>query len=310
MAQFLGNAFEGFECQNLFGNSLFRVVIISEWKTDEECLICMENGPGFTAMLCCGHKFHLECIRPVLMAPAENRRCPNRCAVSLVNTGFGIPIPQPELGWDAPPIEGQNVISRNRNYIEVENNRFSLGDNSDRGLFPLFTQISTVPKFGTRVGNLWERLTGGGVVTNFYGLVPDHTIHVTSYVKVGLLPGLEAELNSFWIHRERNLVNFNVSVVKCRELVKRSIGTDEFKAYNMRYAPIAALYNKNDCVYAAIAVRPNYLSWWRRHFKKLLLLVLIINRIYERGGFQIIRRYFRFYLNLLLYILRGMYSHL
>jgi len=103
---------------------------------------------------------------------------------------------------------------------------------------------------------------------------------------VALIPGLVSELTMFWLHRARTYENYQVSVLRCRELLRRVDASAQFLEYNVKYAPIAALYRSQGAVQVALLANPDMGVWWLKRFVALFVLSRFFRRfsvVYPRG---------------------------
>ncbi len=269
---FRDNVFEGFERQNLFvGNSLFRVVLDSDGLT-QDCPICMGNEYGGVAAICaCGHKFHASCLRPIMLSSLPGARLCPTCRTPLLVAELGIPVPVvPPLAEGVQNLGGQHNVVLNQVFVNIGNQFSLLGEQRERVLFPLMLEAVKVPVLDAALENnqIQDLL--------FYGRVPLHVARRYRWKKVPLIPGLVAELSMFWLHRDRNYDNYCLSVLRCRELLRKVTGIASFLEYNMQYAPIAALYRSQGAIEVAILANPNVVPDVGINWKKLLVIFMII----------------------------------
>jgi len=266
---FANNVFENFERQNLFsGNSLFKVVVEQNQMVD--CVICMDHSVGLRATCVCGHAFHFGCLREVMFGRlAAGRICPT-CRTPLLDRSLGVGLP--DVPGDAGE-GGQAVITNHQFFVPIANRGMMIGENKERVMLPCVLETIELPKVLIEFDN--PTPVEFCPPQLYYGRTPKHTIQVRGTAKVCLVPGLVAELQMFWLHKERTYDNYCLSVLRCRELLRKVCGNAMFIEYNLRYAPVAALYQSRGAMEVAALVNPNFVpkgKW----IKDMIMFVLFL----------------------------------
>lgn len=228
----------------------------------------------------CGHKLHLSCLRPLMLSALPGQRnCPT-CRLPLLNGELGVPVPlaapDPMAG-----MLGHMNIATNQAFVEVGNQMMVIGEQKERVLFPMYLEAVRVPVL---VGLTQFRPEGELPFEGldcirwnlFFGKVPQHRATDMIWKKVGLIPGLTAELRLFWLHRDRTYDNFCLSVLRCRELMRKVSASAEFLEYNMQYAPIAALYRSQGAMEVAMLVQPNVVKSWGFNWDLIWFVIISI----------------------------------
>lgn len=213
----------------------------------------------------------------MLSAQPGQRACPN-CRIPLHNAELGIPVPLVPLHVNAD-MQGNLNVATNQVFVHVENQFSVLGEQKERVLFPLFLEAIKVPVMTNLVqvrSGVSHPFEGVEFIRQnlYYGRTPQHQATGMTWKKVGLIPGLTAELNMFWLYRDRTYDNFCLSVLRCRELMRKVSGSAAFLEYNMQYAPIAALYRSQGAMEVAVLAQPNVVKPRFSDWQDWLLLLL------------------------------------
>lgn len=254
--------------------SLFALFILED-LLPEPCSICREHSPGKAVMTICGHAFHYACLRPVLFGtPNIGAVCPD-CRHGLYSGGtYGVPIP-PLLPAGAMPEALVEVnapvlvqLANNRYFVKNVGAMGTLGESREHDVFPILLQQHSLP-------TIWK--AGLHSLQFYYGRFPFEFYFRNGHTKILLLPGLVDDLLSFWAHRDKTYENYQVSVLRCRELLRRVDSDADFLRFNMQYGPIVSLYRSQGTVDLALLANPYDGMFW---FKKFMFVFLLTRFIF------------------------------
>jgi len=244
MQSFRNKGFENFVRQSSIDRLFDLTLLSNDTIVQDDCAYCLE--PLMTGKVCrasCGHAFHYGCIRPMLFTYNHGAKVCPFCQHNLFNANYGIPCPR-FIGDDRQ----LGPLATVQNFVELTTPfNGMLGESRERKMFPLVSESVSIPHFVLTIDNLG---------TLFTGRVPQHTASITGDLIVQLVPGLLSELRMFWLGKEKNLDNFHLSKLRCEQLLRKVAIDADYCEFNLRVAPLAALYNNYNSLVTDVLIQP------------------------------------------------------
>jgi len=269
--------------------------------------------------LICGHFIHLSCFK-LWSANCVNVELPcPLCRTGLEDMSRGITrmsaLESDSMNFVHPmELRGENyptlLAARNSYYLSLNRTSgYSLGQFTQRVIMPLFLEqhnyfnygpsfymskldgqyhsnIGTLPHYRERnhwfqdVHDLYHAFKAVVIILyNWNYEEPSHT-------EVQILPGVVAELKNFWTGKRRTINEYELSVIKCKELTKVVDADVNVELLTNNLAPLLALYDHTN-VYEIHGISHDevtivkdeargYWVWFKWKFISLLLYLLSV----------------------------------
>jgi hypothetical protein len=183
---------------------------------------------------------------------------------------------------DAVVMQLPNLASRNVFYIKLSRTSgFTLSHFSNRNITPLFTQRVTLYKlpysyYHSLLGDCRKFIPQGLIIQTWSEWFYFYCYGDVDKFKLSILPSIVSELNQFWVGRVHSLADFQVSIIRCRELTNNIDVEPNLITRTLMYAPICVLFEKPKL--SLLAELVNRLNN-PRFGEKLLFLFLILGLI-------------------------------
>jgi hypothetical protein len=270
------------------------VCLGAEIRQRGRCAICqfdMDTSSNLVRLYC-RHYYHLSCLIDLLTnSPQPTLLCPY-CVTPFERTDRGVPrpsaLPGDNEGYvhpsvrDAVAMQLPNLASRNVFYIKLSRTSgFTLSHFSNRNITPLFTQRITLYKlpysyYHYLLGDCSQFIPKGLVIETWAEWFYFYCYGDVAKFKISILPSVVSELNQFWVGRIHSLADFQVSIIRCRELTNNIDVEPNLITRTLMYAPISVLFPKPEI--SCLARFVNGLNN-PRFGERLLLLFLILGLI-------------------------------
>jgi len=298
----------------IYSGDLFSIYL--DQFLDEVCPICHEDMLYRDTLVetNCHHVLHMSCFK---LWSSNNINailpCP-LCRTGLEDVSRGVPR-MSSLGSDSmnyvhPLVQrGQQLpglmAARNSFYLSLtRTSGYSLGNFTQRVIMPLFLEKHEFYPFNHEA---YMSLLNGEYKSNI-GIIPVYrnrdnyfqflidlqfslcrtmvVLKNWNYVDanpviVHLLPGVVSELKNFWTGKRRTVTEYEMSVIKCKELTKVVDTNVNIELLTNNLAPYLAIYDHID-PFSLNNINPNELfrikescRLWGRIFRHLIMISII-----------------------------------
>lgn len=264
------------------------------------CVICQFNVLSNVeyVVTACRHTFHLRCFKTLYtMDLNQYLSCPI-CRSALERSDRGVPRPSSILpgdleGFIHPSVNtlinqalvpGAQPVLAGRNALYLKLNRtsaYTLTHFSTRVITPLFLERITICRttknnFQIFLPHIYIDQSLIIETDSLYDQIVAYLFGSFQTEDIHILPAVVSELQSFWQGRILTKADFEVSIIKCRELLNNVDVESTVMLRTLIYAPIHAVMPGPQ--FTGLQIWCNYLYGlnYTRIFKKIVYFFFIL----------------------------------